>query len=244
MRQTIFKNTVLYLGIAFYSLSTFAIMPALAGLKSEERGEFPGERVGGGTRSSSVCARRSRQLVGLSPKNNLGISSREQPSIYVAVPELDRAYPAEFLLIDKEGNEIYKQNLEIGRIQRFVGVRLPENILNIGQDYEWYFDVFCFEDNIGEAIGVNGTLRQVSQKESDERQANLAETLALVQSYQAAGLWNDAIATAFELRQNYPESELAFAQWRQVLLALDFSAYDGLFEMLLAIPVSQLQVSE
>lgn len=245
MRQTILKNTVLYLGIAFYSLSTFAIMPALAGLKSDDRGDFPEGRVGGGTRTSSRCAGQARKLVGLSPNDNLGITAREQPLIYVAVPKLDRPHPAEFFLVDEAGEVVYEKSLEVGQAQEFLAIHLPKNILNIGQDYEWSFDILCdFDSVIEQPIGVKGMLRQVARKESVENQSSLEEKLVLVQSYQEAGLWSDAIAAALELRRNYPNSDRVFTQWQQVLSALEFNEYEGLLEMLLEIPVPQLQVSE
>ncbi|MBP0021258.1 MAG: DUF928 domain-containing protein [Cyanobacteria bacterium SBLK] len=250
MRQTIFKNTVLYLGIAFYSLSTFAIMPALAGLKNDDRGEFPGERVGGGTRGGR-CESSGPQLVALNPKNNLGVTARKQPLLYIAVPELERPYPAQFLVLDANRDITYETTVEVGRNREFVGILLPENTLKIGQDYTWEFVIPCDfykdpDESNGEStdIFVHGSLRQVLPETPVAEGLTVEEYLALVQFYQDAGLWSDAVATVLKLRQNYPNSDRVLAQWRQVLLALDFSAYEGLLEKLLEIPVSQLQVSE
>ncbi|MEA5468373.1 DUF928 domain-containing protein [Spirulina sp. 06S082] len=251
MTKMIFKNAVLYLGIAFYSLSTLAIMPALSQGKNDDRSTFPGDRVGGGTRSGSNCARSATQLVVLNPSNNLGVTAKEQPLLYIAVPKLDQLYPATFFVTDSEENEVYETTLEVGRTQEFIGIRLPENILKIGQDYNWEFTIDCSfasdpQENNGEVVEifVHGTLRQVLPETLVERESTLEEHLALMQSYQDAGLWSDAIAEAMELRRTYPHNRQVLTQWRELLSALDFSSYDGLLEMLLKIPVPELQVSE
>ncbi|MGK7925945.1 MAG: DUF928 domain-containing protein [Spirulina sp.] len=245
MRKTILKNAVLYLGIAFYALSTFAVMSVAAEVKNEDRGEFPEGRVGGGTRTISTCASKAPQLVGLSPNDNLGVTAREQPLIYIAVPKLDRLHPAEFILSDREGNTIYETSLEVGQAQEFIGIRLPENVLHIGENYHWFFDIFCdFDTNAEQAIGINGTVRKIAREEPTNPPSSLEERLALVQSYQKAGLWSDAIATAIELRRTYPNSDRVFAQWKQVLSALEFNEYEGLLEMLLEIQIPTLSVSE
>ncbi|WP_204103993.1 MULTISPECIES: DUF928 domain-containing protein [Spirulina sp. CCY15215] len=251
MTKMIFKNAGLYLGIAFYSLSTFAIMPALSQGKNDDRSNFPSDRVGGGTRSGDDCARSGTQLVLLNPINNLGVTAKKQPLLYIAVPKLDKAHPATFFLRDSEENVVYKTTRAVGRTQEFIGIRLPENILQIGEDYEWEFVIDCgFErdpqENEGEVVEiyVRGMLRQVLPETLVEREPTLEEHLALVQSYQDAGLWSDAIAEAMELRRTYPQNRQVLNQWRELLSALDFSSYDGLLEMLLKIPVPELQVSD
>lgn len=246
MRKTIVKNAVLYLGIAFYSLSTLATLPALAGLKNDDRGEFPDGRVGGGTRGTGLCRESDRQLVVLNPLDNIGVTASDRPLIYVAVPQLNQLYPAEFVLSDAKGNAIYETTFEIGESRDFLmGIRLPENILDIGQDYNWDFFVSCDSDTYAvEISSVGGTLRQVSSEVARESNSTLEEHLNQVQSYQEAGLWSDAIATAVALRQTYPNSDRVRNRWQELLSALDFSQHRGVLEMLLEIQVPALQLSD
>lgn len=222
MRATVLRRIGLHLTIAICLSSTFALLPALAQSKHFNRGEFPGRRIGGGTRGE--CLMGSQPLVALNPVNNLGVTASDRPSLYFIVPPLDGSYPVEFILRDQDEKPVYETSLEAGKTKGIVGVHLPKQMLKAGQDYHWYFSVVCDPEDRSQNIVLSGWLRQVSPQLTAKRQVGLEAGLALAQSYQQTGLWSDAIATLVELRQTYPSDEKVLLQWKRLLQRLELQS--------------------
>ena len=222
MRMNVLRRIVLLVSSALWLTSTAAIMPALAQQQNSNRGEFPGRRIGGGTRGE--CLTGNQPLVALNPANNLGVTASDRPSLYFAVPKFDESYPIEFVLRDVSGNSIYEVALEAGKNKDIVGVHLQKNTLKRGQDYQWYFSVVCDAEDRSQNMVLSGWLRQVSPKIALKDASSLEANLNLVKSYQKAGLWSDAIATLVELRQTYPNNDQVGLQWKQLLQQLELKS--------------------
>lgn len=222
MPATVPGRFVLHLGVALCLISNAAIMPAMAQQQNFNRGEFPGRRIGGGTRGE--CLIGNQPLVALNPANNLGVTARDRPSLYFAVPKFDESYPIEFVLHDASGNSVYKTALEAGKNKGIVGIQLPQNTLKTGQDYQWYFSVVCDADDRSQNMVLSGWLRRVSPKIALKEASGLEAGINLAQSYQKAGLWSDAISTLVELRQTYPKNDQVRFQWKQLLQQLELKS--------------------
>jgi len=80
------------------------------------------------------------------------------------------------------------------------------------------------------SIVLEGWIQQTDMAASDVADAD--SQLAVVQAYQAAGLWSDAIALTAELLAQAPECQEYQAQWFQLLaeLGLD-TAIDDLLSV-------------
>lgn len=221
MHVTVLRWIVLPVSVALWLISTAAVMPALAQQQNSNRGEFPGRRIGGGTRGE--CLIGNQPLVALNPANNLGVTASDRPSLYFAVPKFDE-YPIEFVLRDVSGNSIYEAPLEADTNKDIVGVHLPKNTLKGGQDYQWYLSVVCDTEDRSQNIVLSGWLRRISSGIALEDASGLKANLKLVKSYQQAGLWNDAIATLVQLRQNYPNNDQVRLQWNQLLQQLELKS--------------------
>lgn len=165
----------------------------------------------------------TQPLVALSPANNLGITASDRPSVYFIVPPFDASYPVEFVLRDKNENPVYETSLAADKAKGLVGVHLPENTLQAGQDYHWYFSVLCDPEDRSQNIVLSGWLRRVSAPLAPQG-SSLQASLDRAQSYQQAGLWSDAIATLVELRQTYPTNGKVLRQWKQLLQQLELQS--------------------
>ncbi|QZZ22396.1 DUF928 domain-containing protein [Leptothermofonsia sichuanensis E412] len=222
MRVNVLRRIMLHLGITVCMVSTSGIMPVSAQIGNLSRSEFPGRRIGGGTRSE--CLAGNQPIAALNPANNLGVTASNRPSVYFVVPRLDESYPVEFLLRDAEGNAVYETTLKAGK-QAITGVHLPPNTVKVGQDYQWYFSVVCDREDRSQNIVLSGWMRRVASDLSDglspEVQLSLKAKLNLAQSYQNAGLWSDAISTLVELNQAYPDSEAVRLAWQKLIQKLD-----------------------
>ncbi|MEX0269598.1 DUF928 domain-containing protein [Leptolyngbyaceae cyanobacterium UHCC 1019] len=222
MRMPGLDRIALHLGIALYFISTAAIAPALAQQNNLSRSEFPGRRIGGGTRGE--CLAGNHPVVALNPANNLGVTASDRPSLYFAVPNLDESYPVEFVLRDASGKSVYETALESSKNKDLVGIQVPKNTLKVGQDYQWYFSVVCDASDRSQNMVLSGWLRQVSPPVAIKDASGLEANLNLAMSYQKAGLWSDEIATLVELRQTHPHNDQVQAQWKQLLQQLELKS--------------------
>jgi len=217
LNLTPLRRLILPIGVAAYLVASVGLRPVMA-----QRSEFPGRRLGGGSRGD--CAVDSRALAALNPANNLGVTARHQPALYFAMPKLESAYPVDFLLRDTQGATVYETSLSTGTGGDFVGVQIPANRLTVDQDYQWYLAIACHPDDPAQTVVLSGWLRQVSPVPAVSTAAGVEGKLEQVRAEKAAGLWSDAIATLVELRQTDPDHPAVHQQWTQLLEALALEA--------------------
>lgn len=210
---------LLALPVALVLITGIASKSALA--SDSDRGAFPGRRVGGGTRGG--CAIDSRSLAALNPASNLAVTASDRPSLYFSVPTATTPYHGQFILHDADENRLYETTVIAGT-EPLVGVQLPADLVTAGQDYHWYFVVACDPRDFSQNVVLEGWLRRVLLTPAPVSTALVDNQLALVETYQAQGLWSDAIALMVELRQAHPANEAIQAQWSHLLEALDLDS--------------------
>lgn len=207
------KRTFPTVGVTLCLGLAMASFPAIA----QDQNEFPGRRVGGGTRGG--CAINAAGLVAVHPANNLGVTNQERPTLYFAVPESPAAYQITFALHDSEAVvPVYEKTVEVGYQAELIGFQVPANALEAGQYYQWSFVASCETANPLRALVLDGWLQQA--EDLPEIMPN-SDAVAQVQTYQAAGLWSDAIALAAELLAAQPDSAAYQAQWFELLADLE-----------------------
>ena len=206
------KRFRLALPISGLLLASVMVGPVAA----QDQNEFPGRRVGGGTRGG--CVIDAAAVVALNPDNNLGVTQREAPTLYFAVPATEEPYQVTFYLETEAAESVYETTLEVGDEAELVGVQIPADTLAVGEYYPWSFVATCDETNPATAIVLEGWLQQSEMDESAV--ATTDSELEQVQAYQAAGLWSDAIALTAELLAANPDCEEYQAQWFELLAAL------------------------
>lgn len=209
---------LLALPVALLLAASVGLEPAQA--SGSDRGAFPGRRVGGGTRGD--CAIDSRSLAALNPASNLGVTASDRPSLYFSVPTAAAPYHGQFILHDADENRLYETTVVAGT-EPLVGVHLPADLVAADQDYHWYFVVACNPRDLSQNVVLEGWLRRVPLTTAPADAALVDNQLALVENYQAQGLWSDAIALMVELRQAHPDNEAVQAQWSDLLEALDLA---------------------
>ncbi|MGP1386059.1 MAG: DUF928 domain-containing protein [Thainema sp.] len=192
-------------------------MPAVA--QTSDRSEFPGRRVGGGTRGECMPA---QPLVALNPASNLALTASEEPTVYFSISSLAKSHQMEFFLRDTDGNFVYETAFEAGETAEIVGITVPNGVLALEQDYQWYFSVVCDPLDRSQNMVLEGWLRRTSPAALPiEETSELPTSLELAATYEAAGLWGDAISTLVELRQTQPENSEVEQQWSELLQDLE-----------------------
>ena len=221
---TFLKRLVIPFSVAICLIPILAITPSVAQQASPDRAEFPGRRIGGGTRGECLSGR--QPLVALNSATNLGVTAKDTPSVYFLMPTLEDPRQVEFILRDSQENSVYETSFDIDTTQEIVGIHLPEGSLEVNQPYHWYFSIVCDPHDRSQNIVLTGWLQRVPSdiSESAMLESNLEASLERVRLYQEAGLWIDAIATVVELRQTYPNDNNVRLQWTELLQTLELDS--------------------
>ncbi|WP_448570967.1 DUF928 domain-containing protein [Trichothermofontia sp.] len=226
MNLTTLRRVMLPIGVVVALIATASLNPVVA-----QRNEFPGRRLGGGSRGD--CAIDTPALAALNPANNLGVTARSQPVLYFAMPKVDQRYGVDFLLQDTKGATVYETTLSTGTGEAVVGVPIPAGTLAVDQDYQWYFAIACHPDDPAQMVVLSGWLRRVNTSLDTPVDTPTAMTverkLEQVGAEKAAGLWSDAIATLVELRQTHPDHPAVHQQWTQLLQTLSLESLASQF---------------
>jgi predicted N-formylglutamate amidohydrolase len=140
----------------------------------------------------------------------------------------------EFVLEDKEGNEVYTANFRTSGTSGIVTLSLPTqgglSPLVVGKDYKWFFSVVCQEDDRSKDAVVEGWVRRVELKPTLKTQLAQASLQKQVELYAEAEIWQDALATLVQLRRDKPNDSAIAADWAKLLSAagLDNIAQESL----------------
>ncbi len=215
MKSVALSRIAFSFGAAILLLAPIASLPVKA---NENRADFPGRRVGGGTRSE--CLVGSQYLLALTPSNNLSVTANQQPNLFFVLPKADTAQQGKFLLKDDQSKTVYQTTLTANANDQLVGVQLPANVLKPGQTYRWNFAFACDPDDRTQDIVLTGWLRTVAATVAAPTGQDLAARLQQVETYQATGLSGDAIAALVKLRKDYPDDAEVQETWQALLKTL------------------------
>lgn len=187
--------------------------------QSAPRDEFPGRRVGGGTRGD--CGLNTEEFRALVPESNVVVTDRDRPALYFVVPPLDRDYAANFMLRDASGRVVHQANLTIDQSTEVLKVQAPSAVLSAGTDYQWVLIGTCNPQNRFQNVLLSGTLSiQAAAPVAMLTDAAISVQLAQSEQAWAEGRTGDAIATLTELRMAYPEYEPVEMAWQALLRQL------------------------
>ncbi|MEG4856874.1 DUF928 domain-containing protein [Microcoleus sp. K1-B6] len=175
----------------------------------------PGRPVRGGCASISQLG-----LTALVPKNKMGRTVSDYPTFFFYLPQTE-AKSAEFILQDKSGKQIYKQDLTISNVSGVIGVSIPANQnvppLEVGKSYRWNFTVICdSQDRSADQIEL-GTVRRVELSEDIRRQLDQADPRQKTVIYAENGIWQDALSTLAAARRDQPNDTTFKADWESLL---------------------------
>ncbi|MUG98826.1 DUF928 domain-containing protein [Scytonema sp. UIC 10036] len=201
-----------------YLLALSLILPQI--VMAESREGFPGRRVGGGTRSG--CELNSKQLMALSPENNLGLTKAAYPTLFFFVPQTSTPKTVEFVLRDDKNHLVYEKTFTKTGSSGIINLSLPQTTslppLTIGKNYRWYLSMICEPNNRAKDIVVSGWIRRVQLDPSLTQKLEQIKTAAdRADLYASAGLWQDALVTLAEDRYTQPNNSQLVTSWTKLL---------------------------
>lgn len=177
---------------------------------------LPGRRISGGSRSpNAACLTTPDQpVVALMPKNNLGLTLKEHPTFWFAVPGINPHKELEFGLFDAAGNLLHQQSMTVPESAGITKITLPATApaLATDTDYRWYLSVVCDPSSRAEDLVVTGWVRRVEAETGLLQQLSTATLQEQLSLYENSELWFDALTILAELRDSQPSTDIE-QQW-------------------------------
>ena len=206
------------------SLVVLPQMPTSAqGLKLPDRGA-PSSTTSGGTRSS--CVESPKSLYALIPERSMGFTAAATPNLMVYMPQT-KAKTMEFVLRDKDDNELYRATLPVPAQAGIVSLQLPAGqplpALEVGKDYHWYVALICKPGDRREDVFVDAWIQRVNATSVLQGKLDKATVDERPGIYAKAGIWYEALTTLAELRRTRPQDPVIAANWKELLTSVGLS---------------------
>jgi hypothetical protein len=192
----------------------------------------PKRRVGAGTRGPCLTGKRS--LMPLIPEDTYGATISEQPTFFWYIPPKSMDAPpnaaksAEFRLLDKEDNEIYKSTIPLSGFSGIVSYTLPASIqLEEGKEYNWQFSVICSEDSPSNNPFVEGEVQRIEATQPLNNRIRVSSVRDRPSIYASAGIWYDSLSSLAQLRCNNPNDVSLTMSWSSLLRSVQLDEIVG-----------------
>lgn len=184
---------------------------------------LPGRREGGGTRGA--CLNSKSNLTAIMPISNSGLTISSHPTFSWYVPETE-ATMAEFVLLDRNDQEIYQTTFQITGKAGIISLTLPTTTtmppLKADQQYRWKFAIACDNSDASNDMMTEGWIERVNP--SPELKSKLSGKSPAEQAslYAAEGIWYDALQILADLRrtQSTPTTQ---TYWQTLLQSVELN---------------------
>lgn len=215
---------------AFLLLATLLLASALPAHSLEfpttsDRGA-PARTQSGGRRDDLCQLDAEKHMKALVPSNNVSTFAGDQASFWLRVPAEVSQKEAEIFVQHPETFEVvYQAQLLLADIHEtgFVQVNLPavdasgNPLLAAGQNYFWEFAIICDASDRSRDHVAQGFVHRVETGAPLAANAN-ASDLQQAEAYAAAGIWQETLAIAAQLRATEP------TVWSQLLASVNLAS--------------------
>jgi hypothetical protein len=178
----------------------------------------PSKRVGTGSRGE--CPPVQVPLTALIPDQNPGLTVEEHPTFWFFVPyQLSNTSGGEFALQDEANKDIYRTRLKLPGTPGIVSLTIPSTVtLETNKSYQWYFKVYCSQQNLSNPVFVRGWVQREALKPELEQLLQAATTpRSRIAIYAQNGIWYSALNELAKLRIAEPKNTVFINDWANLL---------------------------
>jgi hypothetical protein len=159
-----------------------------------------------------------------SSKSFLATTVAEYPSFWIYLPDLPtNLRTGEFVLQDRDGNDIYRSPITLPETPGIIGISLPSNpqySLKTDQQYHWYFKVYCGAlQKTSEYFYVDAWVQRVAMTPDLENKLKTAKSREYV-VYADNSIWYDAVTNLADLRRTDSQNAMFKDDWTDLLKAV------------------------
>lgn len=136
-----------------------------------------------------------------------GATTAEHPTFWFYVP-YQPPFSGTFTLRDKDGKLVYQTDVTLPKTPGVVSLPLPSTAspLKVGEQYHWYFKVYCKPQQQQPPVFVEGWIQRNSLNPALESQLEKATPRDRVALYATNGFWYEALTVASQLRRTDPKA--------------------------------------
>jgi hypothetical protein len=183
----------------------------------------PGRRKGGASRGN--CPPIQPALTALIPKTNLGLTTKEYPTLWFYVPYSATDIPkAELMVLDENQRPILEKPMvvQLSKTPGIMGVTLPSTAkpLEFEQKYRWYFELVCDTENPSNNPTVDGWIKRVQLSQELMTQLDNHNTQQHYLMYAENGIWYDALTHLIPMIGVNPSDPTLTQNWSDLLEAV------------------------
>lgn len=144
------------------------------------------------------------------------LTTLAQPTFWFYVPAaLSPDYPAEFLLLDGNGDYVYTVLLDSTDAPGVISVDLPPSVsLDVEGRYHWIFQMACDDGN---PIDIWGEVQRIPLDSALQAQLEQATGRDRAALYASHGIWQDALTILAEMHRTAPDDPSITADWVSLL---------------------------
>ncbi len=184
--------------------------------------EAPMRRKPGGSRdllSNNTCRFDPQQLTALIPQSLSSSTASASPTLFFAVPVINKQTSVEFVLRDQVDQLVYENTFSGLEQAGILPVTLPENTLKPSGEYHWYLSVICNPRDRAYDYVVEGVVQRVATLPSVLMpKGNLEEQIKI---YQSQNLWQDKLAVLADLKRQRPNDPQVLTLWKETLKSVN-----------------------
>ena len=180
----------------------------------------PGSRRGGASRGD--CPPIQPPLTALIPETNLGLTTKEYPTLWFYIPynpaEIGQA---ELMLLDENKRPALEKpiSVELSGTPGIVGVTLPSTAkpLEPEREYQWFFELVCDSENPSNNPRVDGWIKRVQLGQELNGQLENNQTEPSYLAYAENGIWYDALTGLIRTLRVKPSDSTLTNSWSDFL---------------------------
>ncbi|HEY9612626.1 DUF928 domain-containing protein [Allocoleopsis sp.] len=208
-----------YAALALVGSSLLVQLPALSLQFPPTGGTGAPERTASGGRRGDFCIQAGAlPATALVPKNNLGTTVSETPTLFFYIPQSETK-TAEFVLMDNERNEIFQTKITLPGKPGVMKLDVPSTVkLEENKTYWWEFSIICnTQDRSGDRY-IQGMLQRTPLSPELKTKLEAAKPLQQAELLAQAKIWQESLAIAAQLRGTNPKA------WEELLKSVGLSA--------------------
>ncbi|MBW4616619.1 MAG: DUF928 domain-containing protein [Desmonostoc vinosum HA7617-LM4] len=213
--------------LIYLSSMLLIVTPTLAQVTfNPPKEQAPKSSSGGASRDVSTCgadltATTKASVTPLLPKNNIGLTIAERPTVLIYIPQTN-AKTALFSLQDEQNKQYYQTILPLPKKPGVMEVKIPHSVaaLKTGKNYQWSLVMICTEELEPDSPWISGWIRRVEANSS----LNHQPTLELVSQLAKMGIWYDSLSTLAQLKRSQPNNSAVATSWQELLNSVELNA--------------------
>lgn len=183
----------------------------------------PKTTAGGGSRGDDYSCASVKEgemsLVALMPnRENVGKTATRTPTLYWYVPQTT-ATEGEFVLLDKDENEVYQTTFALPSKPGVVKLSIPTKAgIKPGNSYSWSFMIICDSRYRNRDKYVEGVIEYAKLDSGFKSQLEKQTPLEQAKLYAKNKIWFETLNTVAQLRSENP------LEWEELLKSVGLEA--------------------